>query len=69
MYYTTHKEPIYDSTLKWYINQLSFLEKNLSNRELKLGDSILKKDLNQVKRELNLTISELLSSGDNQYRN
>ncbi|MDA8611773.1 hypothetical protein N9L07_01380 [Flavobacteriaceae bacterium] len=45
------------------------MEKNLSNRELKVKNSILKKDLNQVKRELNLTISELLSSGDNQNRN
>ena len=67
MYYTTNKEqPIYDSTPQWYINQLSYMERNLSNRELKVKNSILKKDLNQVKRELNLTISELISSGDNQ---
>jgi len=42
------------------------MERNLSNRELKVKNSILKRDLNQVKRELNLTISELISSGDNQ---
>ena len=67
MYYTTNKEqPIYDSTLQWYINQLSYMERNLSNRELKVKNSILKRDLNQVKREPNLTISELISSGDNQ---
>ena len=67
MYYTTNKEqPIYDSTLQWYINQLSYMERNLSNRELKVKNSILKRDLNQVKLELNLTISELISSGDNQ---
>ena len=67
MYYTTNKEqPIYDSTLQWYINQLSYMERNLSNREIKVKNSILKRDLNQVKLELNLTISELISSGDNQ---
>jgi len=42
------------------------MERNLSNREIKVKNSILKRDLNQVKRELNLTISELISSGDNQ---
>jgi hypothetical protein len=64
MYYKTQKEPIYNPTLKWYINHLSYLERTLSKRELRV-DKILKKDLNQVKEELNLTISELLCSGEN----
>ena len=35
-FYTTKKEPILNSSVKWIINQISKLEYELSDRELKV---------------------------------
>ena len=64
-FYTTKKEPILNSSVKWIINQISKLEYELSDRELKV-EGYLVDDLRKVKNQLNSTLNELLSGGDKQ---
>jgi|TARA_B110000977_G_C10766368_1_gene372815 hypothetical protein len=58
--YTTLKEPMFPPSVKWIINQLSKVESDLKNKELKRVDEYLKRDLKQVLGELNITINQLL---------
>ena len=59
--YTTLKEPMFPPSVKWIINQLSKVESDLKNKELKRVDEYLKRDLKQVLGELNLTINQLIN--------
>lgn len=63
-FYTTKKEPIYSPSVKWLINQLSNISSKMKNRTL-VVDKTLKKDLREVMKELNISMNELLSSGEN----
>lgn len=58
-FYTTKKEPIYPPSLKWMINQLSYISLNVKNKKL-MVDKTLKSDLREVLKELNYSINELL---------
>lgn len=50
-------QPLTNSSLVWYINQLSFIEGKLKGRKI---NSSHRNDLIQVMRELNQTINELV---------
>jgi len=61
-YYTTRqpkKKPMYNSSLKWIINQISWLEIQLKNKELDVDDSLIT-DLRKVMSEFNQTTNELI---------
>jgi hypothetical protein len=62
-FYSTKKEPLYPTSVKWLINQLSNISIRMRNKEL-LVDKSLKEDLRLVLKELNESLNELLSSGD-----
>jgi len=57
---TTKKEVIEPSSIKWIINQLSQIEEQLKNKQIKSLNYSLKGDLKQVLGELNITINQLL---------
>ena len=61
IYRTTIKKPLFSPSVKWIINQLSKVENELKNKELKRVDDYLKNDLKQVLGELNLTVNQLIN--------
>ena len=61
IYRTTIKKPLFSPSVKWIINQLSKVENELKNKELKRVEDYLKNDLKQVLGELNLTINQLIN--------
>lgn len=58
---TTKKEVIEPSSVKWIINQLSQVEEQLKNKQLRKLNYTLRSDLKQVLGELNITINQLLN--------
>tara|TARA_B110000003_G_scaffold246144_1_gene256461 strand:+ start:2811 stop:3005 length:195 start_codon:yes stop_codon:yes gene_type:complete len=53
-------QPLTNSTLLWYINQLSYIEGKLKGRKIKSPPYQTKNDLRKVIGELNQTINELI---------
>ena len=49
-------QPLTNTSLMWYINQLSYIEGKLKGRKIKTHH---KEDVVQVMRELNETVNEL----------